>query len=193
MCFEALFHDYPALLNIGSLKSDLIGVSGMGLWKKSQDRVKWMSLENTGSWLMNQVFENEWRGRKESTEKVMLELHLENKWDLQIREDRAVYFLMIARTFVVTNQNFCLWFRAHGWSLRFSTLLQSQGWLWLRRPSVGGNPSMWASLVQQWLCYIVIVCTSPPSTWRQRMYFYHKAPVSGIFYTLKWQNRSMHE
>lgn len=55
-----------------------------------------MSLENTGSWLMNQVFENEWGGRKESTEKVMLELHLQNKWDLQIREDRAVYFLSMA-------------------------------------------------------------------------------------------------
>lgn len=41
---------------------------------------------------MNQMLENQWGGRKESTERVMFKLHLKKKkkWDLQVREDRAV-------------------------------------------------------------------------------------------------------
>lgn len=52
-------------------------MTGMSLWGKVKKEISELSLENTTNWYISQVLENEWGKRHSSTERVILELYLE--------------------------------------------------------------------------------------------------------------------
>lgn len=74
-----LFHDQLAVCECRLFGNQTLLYKWNGpVEKKSQERDSWVSLESTAGWYMKQVLENEWGGRQDSTERVMLEPHLEH-------------------------------------------------------------------------------------------------------------------
>lgn len=120
------------------------------------------------------VLENEWGGRKESTERVML--HLE-KTGIYKSEKTGPYISLRCQAMWQTKTAASSSGRMAG--LQDSPLCSSlKDDFGLPRTSLGGTPKMGASLAQQRLHYTVIIHLHVSCTWRQGMYFYHTAPVS---------------